>query len=85
MRSHKTRVCISRGNSKRWITVVTFESDETGDALSSLLFVLSVDGVIWKGCESLEVGKEDCSLSVCNLNLLNEEIKVNINKKNNNL
>jgi len=64
MRNHKTRVCLQRGKLKPWITVVTSESVETGDALSSLLFVLSVDGVIRKGCESSQVGTEECRLFV---------------------
>jgi hypothetical protein len=42
MRSHKTRVCLGRGNLGSWITVNASESYEIGDALSSLLFLLPV-------------------------------------------
>ena len=77
MWSHKTRVCFERGNLKFWISVVSSESDERGDVLSSLLFVLSVDEVIRKERESSQMGTEECRLAVCNLNLLDEESKVN--------
>ena len=68
---------------KSWVTLVTAESDETGDALSSLLFVLPVDCAVRKLFELLQTGEDERRLGDFNLNLLDQERRVNINRKNN--